>query len=243
MSNLSYFVTDRIASDICTWITLSQSVTELEEAYVTLVAKYKRLPAGANRDKTVERLRNSRLAIDFFRVTLCTMTGILRIAAGPRYTANWDKYFHMIFAPSDAFMPDDAPSAYEQNNRAHSSVIMGIRAVAIMMAAALADGEILSFKSPRQQRGYGPSNYLTAAQHKQNLVIEENHRAAFEDDLKRLEVARYNIVVHDQNVMIDEIGDLMDVQARGSLGIGLKNVTRAADILIRVAREIGRPNY
>ncbi|KAE9972060.1 hypothetical protein BLS_004200 [Venturia inaequalis] len=218
-------------------------MTDLEETYVTLVAKHKRSPPGTKKDKTVERLRNARLAIDFFRVTLCAMTEILRIAAGSHYTKNWDKYFHMVFAPDNAFMPDDAPSAYGQNSRAHYSVIMGIRAAAVMMAAALADGEILSFKVPRQQRSHGSGNSLTATQYRQHLVDVEKHQVAFGNDVERLETARYNIVVHDQVIMKDEIDDLKDAQARGSLGIGLKNVTRAADILIRVAREMERPNY
>ncbi|TID23306.1 hypothetical protein E6O75_ATG02942 [Venturia nashicola] len=243
MSGLSYFETDRIASDICTWTTLSQSITDLEEAYVFLVANYKSLSPGAKKDKVVERLRNARLAIEFFRVALCAMSGILRVAAGPQHTENWDKYFQMTLAPKDAFGPDDVPSAYEEDNRAHISVVMGIRAVSVMMAAALADGEILSFRSPLAKRKYGPGKFLTAKQHRENLVNNEKHQVSFGEDTERLETARYNIVVHDQLVMKDEMDDIKNAQSRESLSIGLKNVTRAADILIRVARELERPNY
>lgn len=86
-------------------------------------------------------------------------------------------------------------------------------------------------------------NFLNATQHRLNLVNDERHKTTFEDDIGRLETARYNIVIHDQNVMSDEFEDLKDAQSRDSFGIGLKTVTRAANILIRVAREIERPNY
>lgn len=241
MSGLSYFQTDRVPGDIQIWRTLSTSITELRRAYANLLDDYKSSLPGTEQDKTAERLRNARVAICFFRDMLCAISGILRVATGTQLTPTRDTLFEILFA-SKAYMPDDIPYAVDEDYLNHSAVIRSIRIVAMMMANALEYGEILSFKLPRLQRRYGPGTYLTAKQHRQGLVNEERHQTAFAADMERMETARYNIVVHDQLVMKDEIEDLKDAQARESLSIGLKNLTRAANILIRVAREIERPN-
>lgn len=101
-------------------------------------------------------------------------------------------------------MPNDSPSVFEKANRAHSSNINSIGSVALMMAEALEDGEILTWKLPLEQRGYGVGNFLNATQQRQNLVNDERHKATFEDDKECLETARYNIVIHDQTVLSDE---------------------------------------